>query len=204
MSTQKLCTMENFERSQSPIGENNQDAECTKCYYMHQLVVVFQIRAWLTRMLVQSIYAYLAFINSNNPDAALPLTTLLVKSLPLSAILFICPFSGLDSGVSTPSRSKAVRGGNGVTEMDRGGEDETGAVMKREEKAVGSNTGGGRSIETGPPVIVIFAGAASIECLALFGPCEWLTWRIISSSSSLEFSRWTGSMCGRARLEKGR
>jgi hypothetical protein len=155
----------------------------TRHLYMHPLMIVFQTKR-LAKHCTHVIHpvAYLAFIRSNNPDAALPFTTLLVKSFPSSAILFSYPFFGLSSGVSMPSRSTTVRGGSGVITIDRGGEDVTGAEINRDEKAVGSKTGGGRSFETGPLVIVMLTGA----CVVL--RCEGLTSSKISSSSSLEGS----------------
>lgn len=69
--------------------------------------------------------------------------------------------------------------GSGVEAVDRGDKVEVSAVMNLVEKAVGSKTGGGRSFDTGPPVIVMFAGAFVIL------RCDGLISSKISSSSSL-------------------
>jgi len=74
----------------------------------------------------------------------------------------------------------AFRGGKGVVAAGLGGKDWVGVEMKREENAVGRRTGGGSSLDTGPPVIVMF-GVACADTVPLF--CS-----TTSSSSSLKWS----------------
>lgn len=121
------------------------------------------------------LFVYRAVIKSKSPDAALPFTALLVSSFPSSASLFPCPFVGLSCGFSVSS-------GIGVEDEDRGGEDAAGAVINLVEKAVGSKTGGDRSFDTGPSVMVIFVDAFSGL------RCDGLISSKISSSSSLSGS----------------
>lgn len=72
--------------------------------------------------------------------------------------------------------------GRGVESVDRSDEDAVGAVTNLVEKAVGRKTGGVRSFDTGPPVIMMFAG--SFVGLR----CDGLISSKISSSSSLSGS----------------
>lgn len=90
--------------------------------------------------------------------------------------------------------------GSGIEVVDCGDEDAIGAVINFVEKAVGSKTGGGKSFDTGPPVMVMFAGAfVGLRCDGLISSK-------ISSSSSLSGSGWIStsfSFFGTTKLEKG-